>query len=285
MIKYPDINPILFQIGPLKIHWYGVMYVIGFLLIWTAASFRAKKSNGLWTKDQLSDLIFYGIVGVLLGGRLGYVLFYNLPEYAANPIEIFKVWDGGMSFHGGVLGVIIALYLFGKKNNKNLFQVGDFILPFVPIGLAAGRIGNFINGELWGKVTNAPWAMIFPTDPSHLPRHPSQLYECFLEGILLFVILWFYSRKTKPRMAVSGMFLLLYAIFRFAVEFVRVPDPQLGYILWGWLTMGQILSIPMFIFGAFFIYRGYTKHRLINGMNNDDLQYLKTLKNNKKARQ
>ena len=284
MIRYPDINPVLLKIGPLKIHWYGVMYLIGFLLIWLLASFKVKKSKGLWTADQLSDIIFYGIIGVLLGGRIGYILFYNFSEYLAHPLEMIKVWDGGMSFHGGLLGVVIAMWIFAKRNGKNLFQVGDFIVPFIPIGLGAGRIGNFINGELWGKVTNLPWAMIFPTDPSHMPRHPSMLYEFFLEGIVLFIVLFFYSRKDKPRMAVSGLFLLLYGIFRFLVEFVRVPDPQLGYLAWGWLTMGQILSFPMIIIGVTWLIWGYKKHKLINGMNLDDIEYLQKLqeKQNKK---
>ncbi|MCF7790650.1 MAG: prolipoprotein diacylglyceryl transferase [Victivallales bacterium] len=280
MIKYPDINPVLLKLGPIKIHWYGVMYLIGFILIWLCASIRVRKSKGLWTSEQLSDLIFYGIIGVLLGGRLGYIVFYNLPYYLSNPSEIIKVWDGGMSFHGGLIGVITAFIIFAKKNRKNLFQVGDFIVPFVPIGLGAGRIGNFINGELWGKTTTIPWAMVFPTDPAQLPRHPSMLYEFLLEGIVLFIILWFYSRKTRPRMAVSGLFLLLYGIFRFAVEFVRAPDPQLGYLAWGWLTMGQVLSFPMIIIGTAWFINAYKNHKLVNGMNTDDIKYLKKLQVN-----
>ena len=279
MIKYPDISPVLLKIGPLKIHWYGVMYLIGFLSAWLLARLRAKKSKGLWTNEQVSDIIFYSIIGVLLGGRLGYVIFYNPVVYFSHPLEIFMIWDGGMSFHGGLLGVLIALYLYGRKIGKNLFQVGDFIVPMVPIGLGAGRIGNFINGELWGKASNLPWAMVFPADPSGLPRQPSELYEFFLEGVVLFIVLWIYSRKPRPRMAVSGLFLLLYGCFRFLVEFVRMPDPQLGYLAFGWVTMGQILSVPMIIFGIIFLVRGYTKHPLINGMCQDDIDYLKKIRN------
>ena len=285
MIKYPDIDPILLKIGPVKIHWYGVMYLIGFLGAWLLARYRAKKSNGLWTTDQIADIIFYTIVGVLLGGRLGYVIFYNLGESLSNPLNVFKIWDGGMSFHGGLIGVIIMLYLYGRKTGKNLFQIGDFIVPMVPIGLGAGRIGNFINGELWGKVSTLPWAMIFPTDPSGQLRQPSQLYEFFLEGIILFIIFWIYSRKPRPRMAVSGLFLLCYGIFRFLVEFVREPDLQLGYLCWGWLTMGQLLTIPMILIGIIFLIRGYTKYPLIDGMNKDDIEYLKQVrKENKKKK-
>ncbi len=284
MIKYPNIDPVLLKIGPLKVHWYGVMYLIGFLGGWSLAKYRAKKSNGLWTSEQVADIIFYSIIGVLLGGRIGYVVFYNAADSLANPLEVFKIWDGGMSFHGGLLGVIIMLYIYGRKIGKSLFQVGDFIVPMVPIGLGAGRIGNFINGELWGKVSTLPWAMVFPTDPSGLSRQPTQLYEFILEGIVLFIIIWIYSSKPRPRMAVSGLFLLCYAFFRFLVEFVRVPDAQLGYLLWGWLTMGQILCIPMFAFGIGFLYRGYTKYPLVNGMNKDDIEYLQKRRKGKKVK-
>lgn len=274
MIQYPDINPTALKIGMIKIQWYGIMYLIGFIAAWILGNYRAKRIKGLWNESQISDLIFYAMIGVLLGGRLGYVLFYNLPYYMSDPIMIFKVWDGGMAFHGALLGVLIAFFLFARKSDKNIFQIGDLILPAVPIGLGAGRIGNFINGELWGKVTSLPWGMVFPKDPTHLPRHPSELYEFFLEGVVLFIVLWIYSRKERPRMAVSGLFLLLYGIFRFLVEFIRLPDPQLGYLAFGWLTMGQLLSIPMIGFGIFFLYRAYTKHKLVDGLNIDDRLYL-----------
>lgn len=274
MIKYPDIDPVAISFGSIKIHWYGIMYLIGFLSAWFLGLYRSKRIKGLWTAEQISDLIFYGMIGVLLGGRLGHVIFYDFSRYASNPLEIFKVWEGGMSFHGATIGVIIAFILYARKTGKNLFQVGDLILPTVPIGLGAGRLGNFINGELWGNVTNVPWAMVFPNDTSGLLRHPSSLYEFFMEGVVLFCILWIYSRKERPRMAVSGMFLLLYGIFRFAVEFVRAPDAQLGYLALGWLTMGQVLSIPMIVFGVAFIIWGYKKYPLVNGINSDDIAYL-----------
>jgi phosphatidylglycerol:prolipoprotein diacylglycerol transferase len=195
---------------------------------------------------------------VILGGRLGYVLFYDLPAYIASPLLILEVWKGGMSFHGGLIGVMLATWWFGKRNNKSFFELMDFIAPLVPIGLGAGRIGNFINAELWGKVTDVPWAMVFPTGGPQ-PRHPSQLYQFALEGVALFVILWFYSRKPRPTMAVSGMFAVCYGIFRFIVEFVRVPDAQLGYLAWGWLTMGQVLCVPMILAGLGLIAYAYQR--------------------------
>ena len=187
-------------------------------------------------------------MGVILGGRLGYALFYDLSAYLAEPLKILRVWEGGMSFHGGLIGVMLATWLFGRRNGKSFFQLMDFIAPLVPIGLGAGRIGNFINAELWGKVTDVPWAMVFPNGGPD-PRHPSQLYQFALEGVALFVILWLYSRKPRPTMAVSGLFAICYGIFRFIVEFVRVPDAQLGYLAWNWLTMGQVLCLPMILGG------------------------------------
>jgi Prolipoprotein diacylglyceryltransferase len=198
-------------------------------------------------------------MGVIVGGRLGYVLFYDLSAYIANPLLIFEVWKGGMAFHGGLIGVMLAVWGFGKRNGKSFFQIMDFIAPVVPIGLGAGRIGNFINAELWGKASDVPWAMIFPTDPQQLARHPSQLYQFALEGVALFLILWLYSRKPRPTMAVSGMFALFYGIFRFIVEFVRVPDAQLGYLAFGWVTMGQILCIPMIAGGLLLIWWAYNR--------------------------
>jgi phosphatidylglycerol:prolipoprotein diacylglycerol transferase len=274
MIQHPNINPILLQVGPLKIHWYGIMYLLGFVAAWFLSRYRARKTPELWSDEQIADIIFYGIIGVLLGGRLGYVLFYNFSFYASNPMDIFKVWDGGMSFHGGVIGVIIAHIMCGRKIGKSLFQIGDLVLPSLPIGLGLGRIGNFINGELWGSVTSLPWGVVFPKDPTGMPRHPSELYEFALEGVVLFTILWIYSSKQRPRMAVSGLFLLTYGVFRFLVEFVRLPDRQIGYIAWDWLTMGQLLTIPMMAFGIFFIIAGYKKYPLIDGINRDDVEYL-----------
>lgn len=257
MLPYPQIDPVALAIGPLKIHWYGLMYLIGIGAAWLILSRRLNSFDPTWTKEKLSDLVFWVAMGVIVGGRLGYVLFYDLSAYIANPLLIFEVWKGGMAFHGGLIGVMLAVWGFGKRNGKSFFQIMDFIAPVVPIGLGAGRIGNFINAELWGKASDVPWAMIFPTDPQQLARHPSQLYQFALEGVALFLILWLYSRKPRPTMAVSGMFALFYGIFRFIVEFVRVPDAQLGYLAFGWVTMGQILCIPMIAGGLFLIWWAY----------------------------
>lgn len=252
MLHWPQFDPVAFHLGPIAVHWYGLMYLVGLLGGWALALWRIRRRPGVWNSDQVSDLLFYIALGVILGGRIGYMLFYNLPTLIAHPLSLFRVWDGGMSFHGGMLGVAAALLIYGRKHRRAFFELTDFVVPFIPIGLAAGRIGNFINGELWGKVTTVPWGMVYP-NAGQLPRHPSELYEFVLEGIVLFIILWFYSAKPRPRCAVTGMFLLWYGIFRFSVEFFRVPDAQYGYLLWNWLTMGQILSIPMIIAGAGFL--------------------------------
>ena len=249
MLPYPQIDPVAIALGPLKIHWYGLMYLVGIGGAWLLASRRLKDFDPAWTKEKLSDLVFWVAMGVILGGRLGYALFYDLPAYLADPLKILRVWEGGMSFHGGLIGVMLATWLFGRRNGKSFFQLMDFIAPLVPIGLGAGRIGNFINAELWGKVTDVPWAMVFPNGGPD-PRHPSQLYQFALEGVALFAILWVYSRKPRPTMAVSGLFAICYGVFRFIVEFVRVPDAQLGYLAFGWLTMGQVLCVPMILAGA-----------------------------------
>ena len=248
MLPYPQIDPVAIALGPLKIHWYGLMYLVGIGGAWLLASRRLKDFDPSWSKEKLSDLVFWVAMGVILGGRLGYALFYDLSAYLAEPLKILRVWEGGMSFHGGLIGVMLATWLFGRRNGKSFFQLMDFIAPLVPIGLGAGRIGNFINAELWGKVTDVPWAMVFPNGGPD-PRHPSQLYQFALEGVALFVILWLYSRKPRPTMAVSGLFAICYGIFRFIVEFVRVPDAQLGYLAWNWLTMGQVLCLPMILGG------------------------------------
>lgn len=248
MLTYPHIDPVAIAFGPLKVHWYGLMYVIGFFGGWWLALQRAKKPNSGWTPQQVSDVIFYAAMGVIIGGRLGYVLFYNLPDFLMHPLSALRLWEGGMSFHGGLLGVLIAVALYSHKAHRSFFEIGDFIAPLVPIGLGAGRIGNFINGELWGRVTTAPWGMVFP-HAGPLPRHPSQLYEFLLEGIVLFTVLWIYSSKPRPRMAVSAVFLILYGTFRILIECIREPDPQYGYLAFNWLTMGQLLSFPMILFG------------------------------------
>ena len=259
MLPYPQIDPVAIALGPLKIHWYGLMYLVGIGGAWWLASRRLKRFDATWSKDKLSDLVFWVAMGVILGGRLGYVFFYDFAAYIAEPAKILRVWEGGMSFHGGLIGVMLATWWFGKRNGKSFFELMDFIAPLVPIGLGAGRIGNFINAELWGKAADVPWAMVFPTDPEQLARHPSQLYQFALEGVALFTILWFYSRKPRPTMAVSGMFAACYGVFRFIVEFVRVPDAQLGYLAWDWLTMGQVLCLPMILGGIGLIAYAYKR--------------------------
>lgn len=275
MLTYPDIDPIAFSLGPLKVHWYGIMYLIGFGSAWWLGRRRAARPDSGWTAEQVGDLVFYGAVGVVLGGRIGYMLFYGMDQLRESWLNLFKIWDGGMSFHGGLLGVMLAMWWLGRRDHKSFFQVADFAAPLVPLGLAAGRLGNFINGELWGKVTTLPWGMRLPCDRPPFgelycggrvvgfspPHHPSMLYEFALEGVVLFVILWLYSRRRRPTMAVSGMFLLFYGIFRFLVEFVRLPDPQLGYLAFGWLTRGQELSFPMIVAGAALLWWAYRRAR------------------------
>lgn len=250
MIVHPGIDPVAFSVGPLSVHWYGLMYLAGFAGGYGLGVVRAARPESGWDTHEVADVLFYIAVGVILGGRLGYVLFYNPAYYFAHPLEILQLWSGGMSFHGGLLGVIAAVAWYAHRTHRGFFQVADFIAPLTPLGLLAGRIGNFINQELWGRPTDLPWAMVFPaTDPERLPRHPSMLYEAFLEGVLLFAVLWIYSRRPRETGRVSGLFLICYAVFRFAVEFVRQPDPHIGYLAFGWLTMGQALSFPMLLFG------------------------------------
>ena len=248
MLTYPNIDPVAFHVGSLQVHWYGLMYLIGFLLAWLLAHSRNQRYQLQWRAEQISDLIFYAALGVICGGRLGYQLFYNFSAWLSQPLSIFKLWEGGMSFHGGLIGVIVALMIFAHRLHKPFWQVADFLAPLVPLGLAAGRVGNFINGELWGRVTEVPWAMIFPHSDQQ-PRHPSQLYELGLEGLLLFILVWWYAAKPRPAGCVSAVFLMGYALCRITVECFREPDSQLGFLAFNWLTMGQLLSIPMFLFG------------------------------------
>lgn len=258
MLAYPNINPIAFSIGPLPIHWYGLMYLISFLAGWALLKLRAKNPQRGFTPTQVSDLVFYTALGVIIGGRVGYIIFYDWSYFLSHPLFLFQTWKGGMSFHGGLIGVIIALGVYAKIQKKPIFELTDFIAPVIPVGLLAGRIGNFINGELWGRVTNSSWGMIFP-NAGELPRHPSQLYEALLEGCVLFIILWIFSARLRARGAVSGLFLLLYGIFRFSLEFLREPDQQMGYLAFGWLTTGQLLSLPMILGGIILLawaYRG-----------------------------
>lgn len=251
MIVHPGFDPVAFSVGPVAVHWYGLMYLAGFAGGYGLGVMRTRRPGSAWAPDDVADVLFYIALGVILGGRLGYVLFYNPGYYLANPLEILQLWTGGMSFHGGLLGVIAAMAWYGRRTGRGFFQVADFVAPLTPLGLLAGRIGNFINQELWGRPTDLPWAMVFPaTDPQRLPRHPSMLYEALLEGVVLFVVLWVYSRKPRATGRVSGLFLICYGVFRFLVEFVRQPDPHIGYLAFGWLTMGQVLSIPMLLLGV-----------------------------------
>jgi phosphatidylglycerol:prolipoprotein diacylglycerol transferase len=256
-MTYPQIDPVLISLGPLQVHWYGVMYLLGFLGAWLLGIHRAKQPGSDWNKDQVGDLIFYGAVGVILGGRFGYVIFYNFGDFIQDPLWLLRIWEGGMSFHGGMLGVLTAFWLFARKTGKTYFQVADFIVPMVPIGLGTGRLGNFINGELWGRASDVPWAMVFPADPSGLARHPSQLYEFLLEGVVLFLMLWFYSARRPPAGAVTGLFGIGYGAFRIIVEFFREPDAHLGYLAFDWLTMGQLLSLPMVVAGILIMVWAY----------------------------
>ncbi|MDF1645641.1 MAG: prolipoprotein diacylglyceryl transferase [Legionellaceae bacterium] len=248
MLPYPNIDPIALSIGPIHIRWYGLMYLLGFAAAFGLAHWRVKRHALDWTSEQIGDLIFFAALGVIIGGRLGYLLFYPTPAHFQFPWSIFKVWEGGMSFHGGLLGVITALVLFAYRRQKSAWEVLDFAAILTPFGLATGRLGNFINGELWGRVTDVPWAMVFPTGGAGA-RHPSQLYEMGLEGFGLLILLLWYARKPRPTGRIGAVFVMGYAICRFVVEFFREPDLQLGFIAFGWLTMGQLLSIPMFLIG------------------------------------
>lgn len=276
MLIYPDIDPIAVAVGPVKVHWYGLMYLIGFVIAWTLGRWRAARPGSRqgvnWTGGMVDDVIFYCVLGVIIGGRLGYMLFYGFDQILENPLNLFKVWEGGMSFHGGLIGVLVAIGLFARRHGLRFFQVGDFLAPLVPPGLMFGRIGNFINGELWGHRTDLPWGVRlpcsdFPLQCADQPPgtllspavHASQLYEAALEGLVLFIVLWSFSSRPRPTMAVSGLFLLLYGVFRFAIELVRTPDTQLGYLAFGWLTMGQILSTPMILFGALLLTLAYRR--------------------------
>jgi len=245
-------DPVAVSIFGWDIHWYGLTYVMAFLSAFLLARLQTKRQYTDWNYAQIDDLLFYGGMGVILGGRIGYVLFYAFPDFIADPLTLFKVWQGGMSFHGGLLGVLAAMALFNRKYKKGFFNIMDFVAPIIPLGLGFGRIGNFINGELWGKPTDLPWAMIFPA-ADNLPRHPNPLYEALLEGLLLFIILWWFSAKPRARMTTTALFAIGYGSFRFIVEFVRVPDAHLGYLAWDWLTMGQVLSLPLIITGVVLI--------------------------------
>lgn len=249
MLQHPQFNPVALQVGPVSVHWYGLMYLLAFALVWVLGRYRIRKGMTDLTQRDLEDIIFYGVLGVIVGGRVGYALFYKFGDFLAKPWELLFLWQGGMSFHGGLIGVLVALWLFARKKGVPFLAIGDFIAPLIPLGLAAGRMGNFINGELWGRPTSVPWAMVFPQAGDAVGRHPSQLYEMGLEGFALFAILWWFSRRPRPLGQVSALFLIGYGVFRFLVEYTREPDSFLG-VLSGGMTMGQWLSLPMILAGV-----------------------------------
>ena len=257
MFVYPHPDPVALSLGPLSVRWYGLMYLVGFLTAWWLARRRAAQPHSTWTPTEVDDLIFYCALGVIAGGRLGWMLFYGTERILADPLGLLRIWEGGMSFHGGLVGVLVALAMFANRRGKQIVDVFDFAAPLPAIGFGAGRIGNFINGELWGKPTDVPWAVVV----DGVPLHASQLYEAFLEGLVLFVVLWWFTSRPRPRWAPSGLFLVCYGVFRFAVEFVRVPDANRGYLLLDWVTMGQLLSLPMVVAGLWMLAIAYRRNQ------------------------
>jgi phosphatidylglycerol---prolipoprotein diacylglyceryl transferase len=255
MLQYPGFNPVAVELGPIKVHWYGIMYLIGFAAAWWLGRVRARSPNSSWKPLDVDDLVFFGMMGVIFGGRIGYVLFYGMDYWAHDAWYPLKVWEGGMSFHGALLGTLVAMAVYAWRRKRNVADVFDFSSPLPELGLFFGRIGNFINGELWGKPTTVPWG--FRVDGQ--VRHASQLYEAGLEGLVLFAVLWIFTRKPRPRLAPSGLFLLLYGLARFSIEFVRVPDANLGYLAADWVTMGQILSLPMILGGIILLAVAYRR--------------------------
>lgn len=262
MLKYPHIDPIAISLGPVRVHWYGIMYLVGFVAAWWLARRRAQRLGSTWTGLDIDDLIFYCAIGVIAGGRLGWCLVYGHDVLAEHWYNLFRIWDGGMSFHGGLTGVIVAAVVFAKVKGKAIFDVFDFLAPLPGIGLFAGRIGNFINGELWGRATTVPWGFLVP-DPATgqlVGRHPSQLYEATLEGLVLFAVLWWFTSKPRPRLAPTGLFFVLYGCGRTVVESVRMPDANIGYLVGEWLTMGMLLTAPMILIGIAIMVYAYRRH-------------------------
>ena len=271
MLIYPDIDPVALSLGPLQVHWYGIMYLLAFISAWWIASKRCRRRDIGITVEQVEDIIVYGALGVVLGGRCGYVFIYNFDKWLGDPLWLFRLWEGGMSFHGGLLGVIVAIIIYSRKHKQYFFDVMDFIAPIVPLGLGFGRIGNFIGGELWGRPTDVPWGMVFP-HVDNLVRHPSQLYQALLEGALLFAIVFWFSAKPRPRMAVSAVFLIFYGGFRFFVEFVRQPDAHIPDLAFGWMSRGQLLSIPMVALGVLLLFFAYKRTDVRRNKDKNDMQ-------------
>jgi phosphatidylglycerol:prolipoprotein diacylglycerol transferase len=267
-MHYPAIDPILISIGPLAVRWYGLAYLAAFAMCWWLGTLRARRPGSGWTGQEVSDVVFYGAVGAVLGGRVGYVLFYGFDQFLRDPVWLVRIWDGGMSFHGGLIGTLLALWWFGRRTSRTFFQVGDFVAPLIPLGLGFGRLGNFANTELPGRATESVFGLIYPCQADAIrvlnplctgqwesfARHPSPLYQAFAEGLVLFVLVWWVSMRPKPVGVVSGTFLAGYGLMRFITEFFRQPDNHLGFIAFEWLTMGQLLSIPMFIVGILIIF-------------------------------
>ena len=252
MWSYPNFDPIALTIN---IHWYAVSYLVGITLVWWTVRIRNRRYSYGWTNEAISDLVTYAVFGVIFGGRIGYVLFYDFDQFISDPISIVKIWQGGMSFHGGLLGVVLAIFTYVKRNVDSFMVTMDLIAPSIPLALGCGRIGNFINGELPGRITEVPWGFIYPGEI--VVRHPSSLYQAFMEGVVLFSIMWFYAAGNRPRMAVSGMFLLSYGLIRIFTEFFREPDPHIGFLVYEWLTVGQLLSLPMILFGLVVLASSY----------------------------
>ena len=253
MLPYPEIDPVAVALGPVKVHWYGLTYLAGLAFAWWLAVRRTRQPWSPVQREQVDDLIFYAALGVVLGGRFGYAIFYGGDKLLEDPSWLLRVWQGGMSFHGGFLGVLLAMYIFARRRGIRFGDVMDFVAPLTPVGLGLGRLGNFIGQELWGRASDAPWAMVFPADPLQLARHPSQLYQFALEGVLLFVIMLWYARRERPSWAVAGVFSLGYGCLRFFAEFFREPDAHLGFQALGWVTRGQVLSVPMIALGIFLL--------------------------------